>query len=197
MRFGGHVAPRAGGTEPYWRKARQGPGPTSSLEQGGSHCSRPNSHPTPGVRSQQGSVPVSSSQQAWGQPSSCPAPFQAPAPPAPPAALCPGPLHPHTSEIKASHPAPCLFWKLLSASLGAEPEAFCAPPGSQRTVDVARLGLEGACLLSGHSRPSVLSGKQTWPGGALCSGCLVRLGGRSLLPHLHLGTLVGAQWGLC
>lgn len=96
VRFGGHVPPRAGGTEPYWRKVRQGPDPTSSPEQGGPHCSRPNSHPTPGVRSQQGSVPVSSSQQAWGQPSPCPAPFQPPAPPALPAALCPGPLHLHT-----------------------------------------------------------------------------------------------------
>lgn len=96
VRFGGHMAPRAGGTEPYWRKARQGPDLTSSPEQGGPHCSRPDSHPTPGVRSQQGSVPVSSSQQAWGQPSPCPAPFHPPAPPALPAALSPGPLHPHT-----------------------------------------------------------------------------------------------------
>lgn len=48
-------------------------------------------------------------------------------------------------------------------------------PGSQRTVDVAKPGLEGARLLPGHSRPSVPSGKQTWPSGALCSGCLVRL----------------------
>ena len=126
-----------------------------------------------------------------------PSPFPSSSPSCP--ACCPlsRPPPPTHSEIKASHPAPCLFWNLLSASPGAEPEAFCAPPGSQRMVDVARLGLEGACLLSGHSRPSVLSEKQTWPGGALCSGCLVRLGGRSLLPHLHLGTLVGAQWGLC
>lgn len=46
---------------------------------------------------------------------------------------------------------------------------------------MAKPGLEGACLLSGHSTPSVLSGKQTWPSGALCSECLVRLGGGSLL----------------
>lgn len=67
---------------------------------------------------------------------------------------------------------------------------------------MAKPGLEGACLLSGHSTPSVLSGKQTWPSGALCSECLVRLGGSSLLgvalphlsilsPHLQRGTLMG------
>lgn len=46
---------------------------------------------------------------------------------------------------------------------------------------MARLGPQGACPLSGHSTPSVRSGKQTWPSGALCSERLIRLGGSSLL----------------
>jgi len=57
-------------------------------------------------------------------------PLPSPFPPSSPScpACCPlsRPLPPTHSEIKASHPAPCSFWNLLLASLGAEPEAFCA-----------------------------------------------------------------------